>query len=399
MRCRAVICNVGIGKNSVKYMFLGCYRMNQIYHKIRQMLSGKRMPGIQTKFKLLYTGIMAIHLLFTIAFGLEGIIPLFWYNLLVTIFYLYHRFVSIQKEQYMSMYVSSGVEILLYVMIATLLLGREWGFAMYCMALIPATFYFSYSITRLRDKLYIPIVSSTVFSIFFIVINVVSDQVGPLYKGSYPDNMQTSFYYFNVIVSFSMLVFFSSLFAMEINYMQRKLEQENHRLDEIANFDPLTHLLNRRSMNQKLRTAHEEAEKKGKAICVMLIDLDDFKKVNDTYGHDCGDEVLISVANVIKNNVREEDAVCRWGGEEILVLVKADLEIARKVAERICLDVGNLVIPYKDMDVRVTLTIGIADYKKKQTVRSMIEEADRNLYYGKHHGKNQTVTSHERIDD
>lgn len=373
--------------------------MSQIYHKIRQMFSGKRMPNIQTKFKLLYTSIIGIHLLYTILFGVERIIPLFLYNLVVTLFYLYHRFVSIQKEHYMFMYVSSGIEILTHAMFATLLLGWNWGFAMYCMALIPATFYFNYSLKQLKGKLYIPIVSSILISAFFIVIRAITGWINPLYHGSYLDNLQIGLYYFNITMALFMLVFFSSLFAMEINYMQRKLEQENLRLGEIANYDPLTHMMNRRSMNVQLKAAHDAVEINGKMFCVMLIDLDDFKKVNDTYGHDGGDEVLIAVANVIMHDVREEDFVCRWGGEEILVLLKADLEIARKVAERICQDVRTTVIPYKDIDIRVTLTIGIAEYKKKQTVRAMIEEADRNMYYGKQHGKNQVVTSHDRIED
>lgn len=373
--------------------------MKHIYHKFRQMLVGKRLPDIQTKFKLLYTGIMIIHMLYTTAFGLEGIVPLFWYNLLSTVFYLYHRFVSIRKEHYISMYVSSGIEILAHSILATLLLGWDWGFAMYCMALIPAAFYVNYSLVQLKGKLHIPIITSVVVCVFFIVLRALSSEFGPLYIGTYPEDMNKSFYYLNISIALLMLVFFSSLFAIEINYMQRKLEQENHRLGEIAHFDPLTHLLNRRSMNQRLRLAHEMAEKQGQTMCVMLIDLDDFKKINDTYGHDCGDEVLVSVAHIIMNDVRAEDAVCRWGGEEMLVLLKADLEIARKVAERICQDVRKIAILYKGKNVGVTLTIGIAEYKTGQTARAMIEEADRNMYYGKRNGKNQVVTSFERVDD
>ena len=80
-------------------------------------------------------------------------------------------------------------------------------------------------------------------------------------------------------------------------------------------------------------------------------------------------------------------------------MIKAELDVARKVAERIRKDVMNTVVKHKDARVKVTLTIGVADYKKKQTIRAMIEEADRNLYYGKAHEKNQVVTSHERLED
>ena len=373
--------------------------MNEFYHKIRQVFSGKRMPDMKTKVKVLFTGIIGIHLFYTIVFGKEHITPLFWYNLLVTVLYLYHRFVSVRKEQYLFIYVSSGIEILIHATLATLLLGWNWGFAMYCMALIPATFYFNYILKQLKGKLHVPIISAMVVSAFFIIIRAVTGQIDPFYHGTYSDNLKIILYYFNVMMSLGLIVFFSSLFAIEIKYMQRKLEQENLQLGKIANYDPLTQMMNRRSMNIQLKAAHDAVEINGKLFCVMLIDLDDFKKVNDTYGHDCGDEVLIAVANVIMRDVREDDFVCRWGGEEILVLLKADLEVARKVAERICQDVRNTVIPHMGTEIRATLTIGLAEYKKKQTVRAMIEEADRNMYYGKQHGKNQVVTSYDRIED
>ena len=86
-----------------------------------------------------------------------------------------------------------------------------------------------------------------------------------------------------------------------------------------------------------------------------------------------------------------------WNGE--ISNLEEKKEIARKVAERICQDVRVTVVPHKDIDVKITLTIGIAEYKKKQTVRAMIEEADRNMYYGKQHGKNQVVTSYDRLED
>lgn len=381
------------------YIIMGSIGMNQIYHKMRQFFSGKRMVNMQTKVKLLHVGIITIHLLYTIVFGVERIMPLFYYNVAVTLLYLYNSIVSIQRERYWFIYVTSVIEVLTHAMFATLLLGWNWGFAMYCMALIPAIFYFSYILKLLKDRLYIPIVSSAFVGSFFIILRAIVGKINPLYPRTDLADLQIVIYYFNIMMSFGLLVFFSSLFAMEINYMQQKLEQENVRLGKIANYDPLTQMMNRRSMNIQLKAAHDAVEINGKLFCVMLIDLDDFKKVNDTYGHDCGDEVLISVANVIMRDVREEDFVCRWGGEEILVLLKADLEIARKVAERICQDVRVTVVPHKDIDVKITLTIGIAEYKKKQTVRAMIEEADRNMYYGKQHGKNQVVTSYDRLED
>lgn len=373
--------------------------MNRIYHDIRQMFKGTGTVDAQTKYMMISIGIALIHLVFTIGFLDGQIMSLFWYNLAVTLFYLYHSFVSIRRERYVFVYISSVVEILFHASFASLMLGWDWGFAMYTMAIIPATFYLTYTLPQFNGKLYVPTWSSTIVSSCFILVRAACGRMDPLYQGVYSDNMKICFYYFNIIIALVMLVLFSSLFALEISYMQKQLEQENYRLGEVANFDPLTHLLNRRSMNTQLKTVHEEALQHEQMFCVMLVDIDDFKKVNDSYGHDCGDEVLVSIANVILGDVREEDAVCRWGGEEILVLLRADLDIARKVAERICKDVRDTVIQHNNIEVGVTVTIGVADYKKNQTVRFMIEEADRNMYYGKHHGKNQVVTSYERLED
>lgn len=96
---------------------------------------------------------------------------------------------------------------------------------------------------------------------------------------------------------------------------------------------------------------------------------------------------------MISGNVREGDQVCRWGGEEILALLRVDLDTAIQIAERICKGTASNVLRYKDVDVRVTLTMGISEFRPEKTIHSMIEEADENLYRGKKNGKNQVVCS------
>ncbi|MCM1496904.1 MAG: GGDEF domain-containing protein, partial [Clostridium sp.] len=221
----------------------------------------------------------------------------------------------------------------------------------------------------------------------FVAVRVVTWYEKPLYTGFIPAEMPSFFYLFNTMITFVMLLTFSILFSLEIRYMQRQLEQENHTLGQMANYDPLTHLSNRRSMNNHLKSAVEQ----GELFCLVMADIDNFKKVNDTYGHECGDEILIRVSDIISGNIREQDHVCRWGGEEMLLLLKADLDNSRKVAERICKEVADSVVKYKDTDVRVTLTLGIAEYELGETIRSAIGRADKNLYYGKNNGKNQVV--------
>ncbi len=293
----------------------------------------------------------------------------------------------------MFMYISAAVEILFHSSMASILLGWDWGFMLYTITLIPVAFYLTYTLPQFKKKVSVPAVVSIIVSVAFVLIRAVCDRIDPMYTGAVPEHAHTSFYLVNSVIALDMQIIFSVLFALEIRYMQYQLEKENRMLGKIANYDPLTHLLNRRSMSEHMKDAYALAETDKQTFCLVLADIDDFKRFNDTYGHDCGDEVLIMVADMISGSVREDDYVCRWGGEEILALLRADLEMAARIAGRICGDVASNVLQYKNTDVHVTLTMGVSEYKEGKTIRSMIEEADANLYRGKRNGKNQVVCS------
>lgn len=163
-------------------------------------------------------------------------------------------------------------------------------------------------------------------------------------------------------------------------------------LEKYANYDTLTHLLNRKSMDTYIDAAYSQAAKNSAPFCLLMIDIDDFKRVNDTYGHDCGDEVLRYVANTVSCGVKKQDNVFRWGGEEILILLRANKEQAVSAAERIRHDIAKDPVNYRgEFSVPVTVTIGVAPYSAGKTVQNMMDDADKNLYYGKRHGKNQVV--------
>lgn len=164
-------------------------------------------------------------------------------------------------------------------------------------------------------------------------------------------------------------------------------------LEKYANYDTLTHLLNRRSMDNYLQAAYRQANTGKSSFCLLMADIDDFKKVNDTYGHDCGDEVLKYVAQTISTGVKKNDNVFRWGGEEICVLLNTDEDMAVAVAERIRSDIGRDPVHYRSgADVFVTVTMGISPYRNGMTIQAMMDDADAKLYWGKQHGKNQVVS-------
>ena len=125
---------------------------------------------------------------------------------------------------------------------------------------------------------------------------------------------------------------------------------------------------------------------------LIMCDIDNFKKINDTYGHDFGDIVLREVAAITMQQVGTNGYVCRWGGEEILILVSSSAkENAGRIAENIRRNVANHVFELNNKWIHCTLTLGIAVYKEGDTIEATITNADYNLYQGKRTGKNMVV--------
>ncbi|MGL6108099.1 sensor domain-containing diguanylate cyclase, partial [Romboutsia sp.] len=160
-----------------------------------------------------------------------------------------------------------------------------------------------------------------------------------------------------------------------------------------ANHDELTKVLNRREAMKRSKYFFEKA-KQGKKVYILMIDIDNFKRVNDTYGHQEGDKVLTKVASTIKSSLREKDIVGRYGGEEFIVLVKLEGEkYDLKVAERIRRNVENIEFESEFGEtIKVTVSIGMV---KVSSSDSCIEEAigfsDKALYMAKNSGKNKVV--------
>lgn len=365
--------------------------MWEFIETVKQILGGHKLLDNQVKYKALGITMSVVHFFFGITQFYLHIYPLFAYNMAITVFYLFFSWVLAAKEHYLSIYVSIFAEVLFYASIATVLLGWSWGFMIYTAGLIPVAFYLSYTLPGLERRLVLPIITSMGVALCYICVDVITQYTEPVYSDGIPEGVISFFHYFNTVLLFVLLVFFSAFFALEVRYMQRLLEKENDRLGVMANYDPLTRLLNRRSMEVYLKQAFEQASTEN-PFCLMMTDIDDFKSVNDTYGHDVGDVVLKQVSNLISGNVRESDRVCRWGGEEFLVLFRTDLVHARQVAERIRENIAKQSVDAKGKQLFVTITMGIAEYKEGDSIDSLVSEADERLYYGKKHGKNQVVT-------
>jgi two-component system cell cycle response regulator len=165
---------------------------------------------------------------------------------------------------------------------------------------------------------------------------------------------------------------------------------------ELAITDPLTGLYNRRYLDAHLKSVVARAVATAKPVCVLLFDIDHFKGINDTYGHDAGDDVLRDFSDRLRRVVRGIDLVARYGGEEfVLVMPETDTAFAGTVAERLRRDVEMVAFTTKaGASLPVTVSIGLAEWQgPADTADTLIKRADRALYAAKGAGRNRVVAS------
>lgn len=172
--------------------------------------------------------------------------------------------------------------------------------------------------------------------------------------------------------------------------------QQYQSILEKSILDPLTDLFNRRYMEEALEKELSRAERHQYPVSLILIDIDHFKQVNDKYGHDTGDEVLKVIANIMRNTVRQSDIICRYGGEEILILLpECSLEQAFFIADSIGKNVSTMQLYYNTHNLsNITISSGIAGFPEHGSKRkTIIQAADLALYQAKANGRNQAVVA------
>ena len=185
----------------------------------------------------------------------------------------------------------------------------------------------------------------------------------------------------------NMIMSIASLATVAIN---------NASLMEMSSTDMMTHLRLKYFFFNQLTEAIDKAFELDENIAVLMFDIDFFKKFNDTYGHECGDFVLISVANIIKSSLRESDIASRYGGEEFTVLLrKGKKDEAMKVAERIRQKIEDYDFVYNDQHLHVTVSCGVSVFDKNanpvELPNVFVNQADSGLYMSKNNGRNQVT--------
>jgi diguanylate cyclase (GGDEF)-like protein len=268
-------------------------------------------------------------------------------------------------------------------------------YSMMALTVVSYTLYLSCSRETFNRAIIIFAVITFISLIFSIAFSLCFDPLFLTIWGKELTESQTSLMLVvNILFCTLLIFFFTLLFVMEINTVLKKLGKTNERLNYIATHDALTGLFNRHS----LRELFTELESSDEEYCVIMGDIDDFKKVNDTYGHDCGDIVLKSVAEIIAKNLGVRDVACRWGGEEFLMIMRGTRDECFARISLVKAQINALKIDHEGSRVRVSMTFGFADCGENgdppttaAEMDSLISMVDKRLYKGKTSGKNVIV--------
>lgn len=174
---------------------------------------------------------------------------------------------------------------------------------------------------------------------------------------------------------------------------QIEMEAVLAQAEEVAHVDPLTFLPNRRTIIKDLQSEVMRAERYRSLFSISVVDIDNFKLINDTYGHPVGDEVLRHVALQLRDGIRHPDVVGRYGGEEFIILLpNSDKTAAAEQAARLCREVRSRVMRSKDHDLQVTISIGIAQFKiGEDSWHSLLKRADNAMFEAKNNGRDRWV--------
>jgi diguanylate cyclase (GGDEF)-like protein len=172
--------------------------------------------------------------------------------------------------------------------------------------------------------------------------------------------------------------------------LEQELRDSNQKLAQLSDTDDLTDLGNRRCLERFLEQQMIESQRYGDPLAIALVDIDHFKQVNDTFGHACGDKVLVAVAQQIRASIREADMAGRYGGEEFLVVFpRSDLDEVVQVMERLQQKIGSVVV--ESVPGPITISGGIAAYNSGETLARFVSRADQLLYRAKQDGRNRFV--------
>lgn len=326
--------------------------------------------------------LLCSHVYLLIMFSVMHIVWMIGANLISIVVYALNFFWPPSKLK--SMFICVYVEILLHMILAIGVVGWSCGFQLYSFALILTIYYGDYICVKLNGKRMYPRRISIGVAVLYVLLYLASHWVEPLCPLDNP-NMYPLLYLVNALF---VIVFF----IIYVENFECIVLQTETRLAEAAEKDELTGMSNRRNMQTSLNELFYRKDQV-KEISIAILDIDDFKHVNDIYGHNAGDFILKGVAQKIYGKESESIHTCRWGGEEFLMLSVGEkaYENLSAAIQKVLEEVRNEKYQYEDNCIGVTVSAGVSKWSGKEKFEHTISRADGYLYEAKERGKDQYV--------
>lgn len=327
-----------------------------------------------------YVGILA-HLAFIPLFAWLGVMAMAWFNVASVALWVGARLANRRGAR--SLAVSMlAFEVTAHAVAAVSLVGWGSGFHYYLLALVPFVLYDD----GIRNRHVVTM--AVIISAIAVGLRVTADHN--------PANLSAEVLFY--LDAFNLAVPGLALAVMAYWFRLSSMDIERQ-LAELAMTDPLTGAPNRRRAMETMASLRHRFERTRAPFSLLLVDLDHFKTINDRYGHDTGDAVLVATAERLCKELRTADMVARWGGEEFLiVLPDTELSGAVAVAEKLraAIEASRIDCAEIDGGLSISITVGVATYLANQTLDECIGQADEALYRGKEQGRNRVVSAATR---
>ncbi len=353
--------------------------------KIKQLvLKILEKDGAQTlKYRSIYMVCVLIHSFFIYLFWQIGLTEMVTFNIFSVIFYITGILLAKTAIKTPVWIVLIYFEIVVHAVMCNFMLDWSYGFALYSLMVVPISYYLAYMHPKIKNANFF----CTVLAVINLFIMVLPGLFTERYTKEFDSDISNFVSSFNFVICALVITIFSAIYIYEIRGMVSDLSAKNDELNFLANYDPLTKLRNR----HHIADVFKDYEKGTKPFCVILGDIDDFKRINDTYSHDCGDKVLVTVSETIIRHVDDKGVICRWGGEEILIILSGKNEECFELMENIRLEIQNSRMSFGIKQINITMTFGFTDYSEAMSIEKLVSIADKRLYEGKRNGKNQIV--------
>jgi diguanylate cyclase (GGDEF)-like protein len=329
-----------------------------------------------------YLAALVLHGLFFAVFAWLNISILCWFNVFSLIVFGIALYLNRNAHHNIALWLGY-IEVNLHSSLAIWLLGWFTGFYYYIFAIGPVLF-----IKPNHGKALKFLLSSVpVLLLVFLYYHSLGHR--PVYM--IDPEIAHGLHMGNMIATIALVAYLAHFYSKGVAKSERQLQKLSQAYEELATYDSLTKLLNRHAMTQSIEDEVSRLRRDGSGFVLALGDIDDFKQINDRFGHQIGDMLLMEFARRMKQRLRRHDVIGRWGGEEFLILLSG---VTLAEAEPVLNDLREALaepVHIKGLTHAVTVTFGASQYSDEKGIDRTIQAADKAMYEGKNQGKNRVV--------